>query len=63
MLLTTLSERDKESGRRSETFIHVGRIKRVDQETSFPRRTLEDTVGTMLRHYYFWNTRLRVRGD
>ena len=35
MLLTTLSERDKESGRRSETFIHVGRIKRGDQETSF----------------------------
>ena len=39
------------------------RIERVDQETSRMRRTLEDTVGTMLCHYYFWNTRVRVRGD
>ena len=45
MLLTTLSERDKESRRRSETFIHVGRIKRVDQETTIPEADLGGHCG------------------
>ena len=35
----------------------------MDLETSFSRRTLEDTVSTMLRHHYFGNTRVKVGED